>query len=153
MNKKDFDNCSTIIVGKNASRTGHVLMSHNEDDMNCVVQIHHIPRMSHKEDEVLVFDDADRVIPQVSETLAYTWSEFRSPNGESFADGFMNEYGVAVVSNGCGGSKISETEPVLKGIGAGFQGGQVAALAAEAEGPGDAQSRQGRHRAAGKALG
>ena len=70
MNKKDFDNCSTIIVGKNASRTGHVLMSHNEDDMNCVVQIHHIPRMSHKEDEVLVFDDADRVIPQVSETLA-----------------------------------------------------------------------------------
>ena len=104
MNKKDFDNCSTIIVGKNASRTGHVLMSHNEDDMNCVVQIHHIPRMSHKEDEVLVFDDADRVVPQVSETLAYTWSEFRSPNGESFADGFMNEYGVAVVSIGCGGS-------------------------------------------------
>ena len=121
MNKKDFDNCSTIIVGKNASRTGRVLMSHNEDDMNCVVQIHHVPRMNHKEDEFLVFDDADGAIPKVSETLAYTWSEFRSPNGESFADGFMNECGVAVVSNGCGGSKISENEPVLKGVGAGFR--------------------------------
>ena len=101
---KQIDNCSTIIVGKNASATGKVLMAHNEDDMNCLVQTHVVPRKTHPDGETIVYKDGPAVIPQVKETCKYTWSEFRSPNGESFADGFANEHGVVVVSNGCIGT-------------------------------------------------
>ncbi|MEG2191925.1 MAG: C69 family dipeptidase [Oscillospiraceae bacterium] len=113
----DNANCSTIIVGKNAAKSGKVILAHNEDDMNSVVQLHRVPRMEHKEGEVLIFDDGDAVIPQVSETYSYYWSEVRSPSGESFADGFVNEWGVAVVSNSCVGSKKTDAEPPQAGVG------------------------------------
>lgn len=112
-----FDNCSTIIIGKNASKTGRVILGHQEDDVDSFAQLRLVPRMKHKEGEVLVFDDADAVIPQVPETWAYYWSEVRSPSGESFADGFVNEWGVAVVSNSCAASKLSDDDPQPKGMG------------------------------------
>ena len=31
--------CSTIIVGKNATTTGRVLVGHNEDDPGCMVPV------------------------------------------------------------------------------------------------------------------
>ena len=70
----DNANCSTMIVGKNASATGRVLIGHNEDDNGSFVQVHKMPRMQHKEGEVLTFADGDAVIPQVGETYAYQWS-------------------------------------------------------------------------------
>lgn len=33
---RDRGSCSTIIVGKDASATGYVLVAHNEDDYDCV---------------------------------------------------------------------------------------------------------------------
>lgn len=116
----DFDNCSTIIVGKAASKTGHVLVAHNEDDSACITQIHVVPRVQHEEGEVLTFRDGSAVIPQVSETWAYTWTELRSVKeigGEAFADSFFNEWGVAVVTDSCMGSKVSEDERMKDGIG------------------------------------
>lgn len=100
--------CSTIIVGKNATTTGRVLVGHNEDDPGCMVQSHLVPRMQHAEGETVRFADGTAVIDQVPETCAYYWSEFRSLNGEAFADAFINEYGVSVVSNGCVDSKHPE---------------------------------------------
>ncbi len=94
-------NCSTIIVGKNATVTGKVLLGHNEDDEECVVQLHVVPRMKHRPGETITFDDAKAVIPQVEETLGYYWSELRCKGGISWADGYVNECGVAVVSNAC----------------------------------------------------
>ncbi len=114
------DNCSTVIVGKNASKTGHVLVAHNEDDIDCIAQVHVVPRLRHKEGEVLTFGDGSAVIPQVAETYAYTWTEFRSLSelgGEPFADSFFNEYGVAVVTDSCVGSKVSPDEKMKDGIG------------------------------------
>lgn len=120
-NYDQIDNCSTIIVGKNASATGKVLLAHNEDDMNCIVQTHVVPAMDHKEGEVLTFEDGDAVIPQVPHTLKYLWSDFRCPGGEAFADGYANECGVVVVSNACIGSKVSDDDPQMKGIGYGLR--------------------------------
>ena len=117
---ENTDNCSTIIVGKNASKTGRVILAHGEDDINCIVQIHKVPRMSHKEGEVLTFDDGTAVIPQVPETWGYLWSEMRCPGGEAFADGFVNEWGVAVVSDSCVSTKES-SEPHTEGIGYGLR--------------------------------
>ena len=68
--------CSTIIVGKNASSTGHVLMGHNEDDMGCYVQSHLVPHAAHQPGETVTFADAPAVIPQTPETLGFYWSEF-----------------------------------------------------------------------------
>ena len=101
----DRGDCSTLIVGKNATVTGKVIIGHNEDDEDCIVQVHHVPRFKHKPGSVITFPDAKGVIPQVEETYAYYWSEVRCKGGISFADGFANEWGVAVVSNACRPSK------------------------------------------------
>ncbi len=116
-NPYDRGSCSTIIVGKAASTTGHVLVGHSEDDFDCTIQVHKVPRIQHKEGETLSFADAPAVIPQVPETYAYQWSEFRCEGGISFADCYLNEWGLAVVSNACRPSKLSEEEPQLGGMG------------------------------------
>lgn len=88
---RDRGSCSTIIVGKDASATGYVLVAHNEDDYDCVIQVHKVPRIRHKPGETIRFADAKGVIPQVEETYAYQWSDFRCEGGISFADCFVNE--------------------------------------------------------------
>lgn len=114
-------NCSTIIVGKKASATGRVLVAHNEDDPNCFVQSHLVPRAAHAPGETLTFADGTAVIPQVEETLGYYWSEFRALHGEPFADAFLNDCGVLVVSNGCVGTKGTEDGSVTGGLGYGLR--------------------------------
>ena len=118
---RNIDNCSCFIVGKDATTTGKVLVGHNEDDSSCVTQLHKVPRMTHKEGDVITFDDGPRVIPEVPETYAYCWSEVRGPGGATFADGFANEFGVIVVTNSCVASKESEDDPQPKGIGDGLR--------------------------------
>lgn len=115
-----WDNCSTVIVGKNASATGRVLLGHGEDDSNCICQVHKIPRMEHAEGEVLTFDDGTAVVPQVPVTWGYLWTELRCPGGAAFADGFVNEWGVAVVTNSCVSTKEA-TEPYTAELGYGMR--------------------------------
>ncbi len=113
----DKGTCSTVIVGKAVSETGFVIMGHNEDDYDCTLQVHRVPRMKHEEGEVLTFADASAVIPQVAETYAYQWSEYRDPAGACFADCSVNEFGVAIMTDSCRPCKISETEPPEAGLG------------------------------------
>ena len=115
-----YDNCSTILVGRNASATGYVLMAHGEDDSGCVSQVHRVPRMQHGEGEVLTFADGAAVIPQVSETWAYLWTEHRGPGGIPFADGFLNEWGVAISSDSCVSTRSASEEPP-RGLGYGMR--------------------------------
>ncbi len=111
------ENCSTLVVGKNASKSGMVILAHNEDDTGAYVQSHLVPHLIHKDGETLSFDDSSAVVPQVRETLGYYWSEYRGPESITFADLFCNECGVAVISNAMSG-KASEEEAVLKAGGA-----------------------------------
>lgn len=113
--------CSTVIIGKNVSATGHVLVAHSEDDPNCYIQTHLVPRIKHQPGETITFSDGTAVIPQVEETYALYWSELRSLNGMPFADGFFNEWGVSVVSNGCNGCKSPVPLPVSGGLGYGLR--------------------------------
>ena len=119
-NRDSYDNCSTILVGKDASATGYVLMGHEEDDLNCISQIHKVPRMTHEEGEVITFDDGNAVVPQVPETYAYIWSELRKPGGEPFADSFLNEWGVGVGTNSCVSTKEAKEEHKM-GLGYGMR--------------------------------
>ena len=98
--------CTTVVVGKAASATGHVLVGHNEDDDKSIVQVHSVPKRKHEPGEAVCFGDRPELnIPQVPETLGYIWSEVRRPGGISFGDSFFNECGVAIVTNSCNPGK------------------------------------------------
>ena len=102
-NYKDLQRgaCSTVIIGKNASTTGKVIMGHNEDDDHSIAQAHIVPRMKHKPGEMVTFETGLAIIPQVEETLGYLWTDVKCPGGISFADTFVNECGVAIATNAC----------------------------------------------------
>jgi dipeptidase len=93
--------CSTVIIGKNASTTGKVIMGHNEDDDHSIAQAHIVPHMKHEPGEMVTFEDGCAIIPQVEETLGYLWTDVKCPGGISFADTFVNECGVAIATNAC----------------------------------------------------
>ena len=115
-------NCSTVIVGKNVSATGSVILGHNEDDCGAVSQAYRVPRKKHRPGETVRFGDGDAVIPQAETTAAYYWSEVRAPgNGMSYSDSFVNEWGVAVVSNSCVPCREPESGPLPASIGYGIR--------------------------------
>ncbi|MFN8239511.1 MAG: C69 family dipeptidase [Bacteroidales bacterium] len=106
-------NCSTIIVGKDASSTGFVTVAHNEDDGgNQIVNFYKVPYSDNKRESVVKFREGG-VEPQIAHSLALLW--FEMP-GQSFADSFVNENGVLVTSNSCP-SKERFGEIVDGGIG------------------------------------
>lgn len=103
---------TSIIVGKNASATGEVILAQNEDNGGrLVMPQYYVPRMQHEPDEYITFEPGSALIPQVEETWAFYWSETRAPGGASFSDGFVNEWGVAVASDNC--SPTREDNPYI----------------------------------------
>jgi dipeptidase len=90
--------CFAVIAGRGASADGSVLVGHNEENYGeRVLNFRRIPRRK--------FDSGATVrlrrggeLPQVPETWALFWSE--NP-GLEFSDAYMNEWGVAVVSDNC----------------------------------------------------
>ncbi|HHY11668.1 MAG TPA: dipeptidase [Firmicutes bacterium] len=121
-----FDDCSAIIVGKQASITGEVLFGHNEDDYGNNVMVQHlVPRATHEAGEQLTFEPECAKIPQAAETWAYLWSETRAGWKASFSDTFINEWGVAIASDSCSNSR--EDRPELTNGGIGYALGHVIA--------------------------
>jgi dipeptidase len=91
-------NCFSIIVGKNASVDGSVLVAHNEDDYGTQIVNHYlVPRQQHAPGETIVCPDG-LVLPQVAETYSFIWLEMP---GMEFSDSFINEWGVVVASDAC----------------------------------------------------
>ena len=90
-------NCSTVIVGKDASATGKVLIGHNEDDGGMqVVNFHKIIAGDEPPAPVELKNGA--VVAAAEENYDYVWLEMP---GQDFADSFLNENGVLVTSNSC----------------------------------------------------
>ena len=74
-------NCFAVLAGKGATIDGSVLLAHNEDDSGeQMINIYNVPRNS------------------IGGNNKYIWVEFP---GMEVADAFLNEYGVAVASDGC----------------------------------------------------
>ncbi|NOZ93713.1 MAG: dipeptidase [Acidobacteria bacterium] len=106
-------NCFTVIVGREASASGAVLLAHNEDDRTPqIVNWLKVPHLHHAPGEVVRLKEG-ATLPQVPETAAYIWAQMP---GQEFADSYMNEYGVTIVSNACR-SKVVEPELSEGGIG------------------------------------
>lgn len=105
-------NCSTIIIGKEASVTGNVLIGHNEDDGGRqVVNYYKIAAIDQEEEYISLKNGAE--IEQVDRTFGFIWLEM--PDQE-FADCFLNDNGVIIVSNSCP-SQEREGEITDGGIG------------------------------------
>jgi dipeptidase len=90
--------CYAVVVGKDASTDGAVLLGHNEQNYGQrYLNFRKVPRIEPKAgDMVKLLGGAE--IPQIKESYAFLWSE--NP-GIAYGDGYFNEWGVAVVSDGC----------------------------------------------------
>ena len=107
--------CFTVIVGKNISTTGEIIVGHNEDnDLRILSNQYYVPPADHKAGEVIDMEPSAAKIPQVAHTLGYWWQQTLHPDGYSFSDSFVNEAGVLVTSNNCG-ETIEANEPVVDG--------------------------------------
>jgi len=92
------EGCFTIVVGRDASVDGSVIMAHNEDDSPPQVVNHYkVPRQKYEDGETFKLL-AGGEIPQIPSTLSYIWSEMP---GLRFSDSFLNEAGVCVTSDNC----------------------------------------------------
>jgi dipeptidase len=92
------EGCFSIVVGKNASADGYVIMGHNEDDYHPQIVNHHkIPRTKHTPDEKVTLVNGGE-LNQIEETWAYIWSEMP---GMLFSDSYLNEWGVCIASDAC----------------------------------------------------
>ena len=92
------EGCYSIVVGKDVSVDGYILMAHNEDDGPPQIVHHHkVLRMKHSSgDKVELLNGGE--IEQVEETWAYIWSEMP---GMLFSDSYINEWGVCIASDAC----------------------------------------------------
>jgi dipeptidase len=90
--------CYAVIVGREASADGSVLVGHNEQNGGRrILNFRKIPRQQFPEGALVRLHGGGEM-PDVPETWAFLWSE--NP-GLEFSDGYLNEWGVAVVSDGC----------------------------------------------------
>ena len=91
--------CYAVIVGRGASADGSVLVGHNEQNGGeRILSFRKIPRQRFPAGAVVRLRRGGE-LPQVPETGALLWSE--NP-GLEFSDGYLNQWGVAVVSDACG---------------------------------------------------
>lgn len=92
------DGCYTVVVGKDASADGYVIMGHNEDDGPPQIVNHHkVPSVKHTADEKVQLLSGGEV-GQPPETWSYIRSEMP---GMKFSDSYLNEWGVCVASDAC----------------------------------------------------
>jgi dipeptidase len=116
LNAQEFNNdfnCSTVIVGRNASESGFVMVGHNEDDGGRqIVNFYKVAFRDYEKDDVVRFKDG-AVEQQDSHSYSYLWLEMP---GQDFADSYMNQNGVLITSNSCP-SKEQYGEIVDGGIG------------------------------------
>jgi len=90
--------CFAVVVGREASADGSVLVGHNEENAGRrILNFRRIPRRRFEQGAAVGLRRGGE-LPQVNETWAFLWSEIP---GLEFSDGYLNEWGVAIVSNAC----------------------------------------------------
>ncbi len=88
-------NCFTILVGKNATIDGSVIIAHNEDNSGeTFADWHKVPRIKHRAGSYQQFLSGDS-IAEISETNAYLWITVSQYNAEQY----LNEWGVTITTD------------------------------------------------------
>ncbi len=102
--------CFAIIVGRAASADGSVLVGHNEQNYGQrILNFRRIPSQRFPRGATFELRRGG-VLPQVGQTAAFLWSE--NP-GLEFSDAYLNQHGVAVLSDGCG-SRESDYDTLVR---------------------------------------
>jgi dipeptidase len=90
--------CFSIVVGKDASADGCVMVGHNEDDgAPQIVNHHKVPRQRYPSGATVTLRNGG-VLAQAEQTWAYIWSEMPEM---LYSDSYVNEWGVTVTSDNC----------------------------------------------------
>ncbi len=90
--------CYGVIVGRGASADGAVLFGHNEQNgLSEFPNLHVIPPLEHAPGAPVRLR-AGGLLPEARHTYGFIWSELP---GLEFSDAYLNEWGVAVASDGC----------------------------------------------------
>lgn len=114
---QEYHNCYTIIVGREASASGAVLMAHNEDDHGeQLVNWYKVPAQEYPEPATITLKNG-AIVQLPDATHAYLWLEMP---GMDFADSYMNAYGVTIASNACR-SREQRSDLEQGGIGYGLR--------------------------------
>ncbi len=109
--------CFSIVLGKEVSPTGHVLVGHNEDDPGRLTVRHGlVPERSWALDAKISAEDGAAQVDQVAFTQRFFWTQVRGSRGLSGSDCFYNDSGVVIFSNNCRDSR-HDAEPDLIGGG------------------------------------
>ncbi len=117
--------CFSIVVGKNASADGCVLVGHNEDDgAPQIVNHHKLLRKTHPAGAMVTLQTGGS-LEQVPRTWACIWSEMPDM---PFSDSYINEWGVTVCSDNC---PSREDRPELTNGGIGWDLRRLVALRAK----------------------
>ena len=96
-NAQDYD-CYTVVVGKKASKTGTVLIGHNEDDWgNKIVNLFKVNASGNTESREIQLHRGG-TIKQDGKTNSYILIETTT---EEFGDVYLNDHGVFICSNAC----------------------------------------------------
>jgi len=104
--------CYAVVVGKDASADGSVLFGHNEQDWGKrYLNFRKVPRIARRKGETVTLSGGAE-IAQVKETYAYLWSEVP---GLPYSDSYLNEWGVAVASDGCADREDSAEQLEARG--------------------------------------
>ena len=107
--------CYSIVVGKDGSANGRVIMAHNEDDGPPQVVNHYkVPRKRHAPGTKITLLNGGQ-LDQADQTWAYIWSELP---GMRFSDSYINEWGVGIASDNC---PSREDKPEITDGGIGFK--------------------------------
>ncbi|MBQ3401866.1 MAG: C69 family dipeptidase [Synergistaceae bacterium] len=118
--------CMTVLVGKNASSTGEVLVAHNEDAPGrYIMQTHLVRKLRRHPGTKARFEPWTAELELPSNRTSLFWSEAKTYDpetpGPSFCDMYINGYGVVICSNNCAESREDSPELTDGGIGYGLR--------------------------------
>ncbi|MGM0624392.1 MAG: C69 family dipeptidase [Bacteroidota bacterium] len=110
--QQGFD-CYTIIAGKNATKSGSIMLAHNEDDYGeNILSMHALKNETHPKGKLYKLKNGAK-LREGTEAYAALWMQMP---GQDFADCYVNEHAVCIVSNACP-SRENEPETENGGIG------------------------------------
>jgi len=90
--------CYAVVVGRQASADGSVLVGHNEENGGRRVLLFRVVPAREFAAGAVARLRRGGTLPQVPKTCSYLWSEIP---GLEFSDAYLNQHGVAVVSDAC----------------------------------------------------